>query len=171
MEIDRLREIGKIIKPHSYRGAVIVGLNTGVTDEIENVRSLFLLIEGRAVPFMVESASMTSDNTLLVSFDGYDSPEKIAEFNGCAVFCTDDDSSSSQAGSHLMLVGYRVFDNKGYQRGTITSMSDNRSQWLATITRADGTSFLLPVHDDLIAEVNSEEGYLQMDFPEGIEDL
>lgn len=74
MEKNRLKDIGVVAKPRGIKGGVIIRLDTPVTEEIENAESLFLLVEGRAVPLLptplppseVKQSSWSSDGMILL---------------------------------------------------------------------------------------------------------
>lgn len=171
MKSNRFKEIGVITKPHSYRGAVVIRLHTVPQEDFEKAESLFLLIEGRAVPFIIESVELLRNDSLIVVFKGYEATEKISEFVGCTVLAVDDGSDSSKIGYENMLTGFRLYDESENFRGTIMSVTESRYQWLATIRTDRGTTFLLPVHEDLIRSIDEEGKVLIMLIPEGLENI
>jgi 16S rRNA processing protein RimM len=168
---NRLKEIGVITKPHSYRGAVVIRLHSADRGNFEDVKSLFLLIEGRAVPFMVESVDPGRNDTLIVSFTGYETADKMAEFVGSTVLAEEGQGGPDTVPDHNMLLGFSVYNEAGHLRGKILSVSERKHQWLATVVRDDKSSFLLPVHEDLIVAFDEEAKTVVMIIPEGLEDL
>ena len=171
MNSNRLKEIGVIVKPHSYKGAVVIRLHRQNSEDFETVRSLFLLIEGRAVPFMVESADAVRSGSLIVTFKGYGEDEKMAGFIGCAVLAENQGDSDILFPDSNILVGFSLFDEAGRFRGTIISVAERKHQWLADIMTDQGKSFMLPIHEDLIVEFDEEGKRIVVAVPEGIEDL
>jgi 16S rRNA processing protein RimM len=171
MNSNRLKEIGVIVKPHSYKGAVVIRLHRQNSEDFETVRSLFLLIEGRAVPFMVESADAVRTDTLIVSFNGYGEDEKMAGFIGCPVLAENQGEGEGVVHDGNILVGFSLFDESGRFRGTIVSVAERKHQWLADVSTDSGKNFMLPVHEDLIMEYDEEDRRIVIAIPEGIEDL
>jgi 16S rRNA processing protein RimM len=171
MNSNRLKEIGVIVKPHSYKGAVVIRLHHRNSEDFETVRSLFLLIEGRAVPFMVESADAVRSDSLIVTFRGYDEEEKMAGFIGCQVLAENQGEHEGVIHDSNILVGFSLFDEQGRFRGTIVSVAERKHQWLADVVTETGKSFMLPVHDDLIVEFDEGDKRIVITIPEGIEDL
>ncbi len=176
-EMDRgLTVIGKAVKTHGYQGELVVRLTAPLPESIEEIESLFLLVEGRAVPFMVAGARLTADNRLLVSFDGYGSSEKVAGFTGCSVLADsnfipeegDGDGVDIEPGAFC---GYTLYDTLGRERGLITEMVENVNQWILTVRRADGKTFAVPVHEEVIAQVDSAQQRLVADIADGLEEL
>ena len=124
MNSNRLKEIGVIVKPHSYKGAVVIRLHNQNSEDFETVRSLFLLIEGRAVPFMVESADAVRSGSLIVTFKGYGEDEKMAGFIGCTVLAENQGESDALLPDSNILVGFSLFDEASRFRGTIVSVAE-----------------------------------------------
>jgi len=171
MNSNRFKEIGVITKPHSYKGAVVIRLHSAPPEDYENSESLFLLVEGRAVPFIIESVELFRNDSLIVVFKGYETTEKILEFVGCTVLAKDDGINSGKIPYQNLLTGFSLFDEDGSFRGTIISVSEAKYQWLATVKSDSGKTFLLPVHEDLIRSFDEKNKRVVMSIPEGLEDL
>jgi ribosomal 30S subunit maturation factor RimM len=170
MEKNRLKDIGVVAKPRGIKGGVIIRLDTPVTEEIENAESLFLLVEGRAVPFIADSVTPFGSEAVVVVFRWYDTPAKISGFQGCRVLIESAEETSSILPGHKSLIGFSVLDEHGAFRGRIVSVEEQKHQWLATLAKEEGTSFLVPVHEDLICSLDIEGRIIVMFLPEGIED-
>ncbi len=171
MKSNRFKEIGVITKPHSYRGAVVIRLNSVLPEDFENAESLFLLVEGRAVPFIIESVELFRNDSLIVVFKGYETTEKISEFVGCTVLEEEDGKSPGKIAYQNLLTGFSLYDEDDRFRGTIISVSEGRYQWLATVKSDRGTTFLLPIHEDLIRSFDEKGTRVVMVIPDGIEDI
>jgi len=171
MKSDRLKEIGVAAKPYGYRGSLLVRLTATPPKSIEKMKSLFLLIEGRAVPFILESVESRGDKTVIVSFRWYDSIEKVAGFAGCKVMAETKSVSRPEIPDHELIEGFTVVDEDGNNRGEIISVTVAEHQWLAAVKSNTGTTFLLPVHEDLIVNLDSDNKTITMIIPDGIEDI
>ena len=80
--------LGRITKLSGYEGAVTVKLEKIFPENILPDESVFLEIEGRPVPFFISDYEYTGADILKLSFEGYDTIEKITEFIGCRIFLT-----------------------------------------------------------------------------------
>ncbi|MBM3419977.1 MAG: hypothetical protein FJY11_02465 [Bacteroidetes bacterium] len=171
MENLRLSEIGRIAKTYGFRGDVLIRLAERITDDFDTIESLFLLVEGRAVPFIIESVVSQGNRTLIVKFRWYDSPESMAEFAGCPVLMIKAEADLPAFSDHRMLEGFTLYDEDGTVRGIITSIALTKHQWLATVDSPSGKSFLVPVHEDLVRGVDVQERTLIIEIPDGLENL
>ncbi|MFO7575125.1 MAG: hypothetical protein R6W67_08205 [Bacteroidales bacterium] len=171
MKSDRLKEIGVAAKPYGYKGGLLIRLTGTPTKSIEKLKSLFLLIEGRAVPFITESVEYRGDKTVIASFRWYDSVEKVADLTGCKVLAEIKSVSRPEIPDHELIEGFTVVDEDGNKRGVIISVTASEHQWLATVKGAEGVTFLLPVHEDLIMNFDSDNKTIAIIIPDGIEDI
>ena len=171
MTAKRLTDIGFVVKPHGYGGNVVIRLTSDHGKEIVNAESLFLLVEGRAVPFMVEAIEQIRNDSLIVSFRYYDSEDKVTGFTGCKVQAELRGSVGKKKYEDLTLAGFTLLDSDGRVRGVIKSIIERKHQWLATVENQSGAEFLLPVHEDLIIGIDPEGRTITMTIPDGIEDI
>ena len=82
--------LGRITKVSGYEGAVAVKVEKIFTENIPQMESVFLEIEGRPVPFFISAMEYSGADILKLWFEGYDSAEKISEFTGCRIFLTNE---------------------------------------------------------------------------------
>ena len=100
--------LGRITKVNGYEGAVTVKLEKIFFENIPQMESVFLEIEGRPVPFFISDSEYSGADILKLKFEDYDSIEKISEFTGCRVFLTTGIPAENPADDIQSLIGYKV---------------------------------------------------------------
>ena len=65
-----------------------VRLEKDFIDNIPEMESVFLEIEGKAVPFFISSSQYSGGDVLKLRFEGYGTYEKVSDLTGCPVFLT-----------------------------------------------------------------------------------
>lgn len=163
--------LGKIIKVSGYEGAVAVRLEKNFIENIPEMESVFLEIEGRPVPFFIDNQEYSGADLLRLQFVGYSSNEKISEFVGCRVFLTTDNYHDRESGNNPGLTGYKVFVSENELLGTIFETVENHGQWLINVRSKDKKNILIPLHEDFIVRIDKEDRTIIMDLPEGLIDL
>ena len=78
--------LGRIVKIHGCEGAVTVKIEKIFSDNIPEMESVFLEIDGRRVPFFIEHYQNYGHENILFWFEDYKSVEKVTEFIGCKVY-------------------------------------------------------------------------------------
>ena len=163
--------LGRITKLSGYEGAVAVKLEKIFTENIPQMESVFLEIEGRPVPFFISGLEYSGAYILKLSFEGYDSPEKIREFVGCRVFLTSDSSDAGIKEDNQVLTGYKVLTSGNILLGSISEVLSNNGQWLISVKSPGKKDILIPFHADFIVSVDKRKKVIIMDIPEGLTEI
>jgi len=152
--------LGRIAKVSGYEGAVTVKLEKIFTENIPQMESAFLEIEGRPVPFFISDLEYNGADVLKLSFEGYNSVIKVTEFIGCRIFLTSDSPGEN-----------KVYTSEDIQLGSISDVISNNGQWLLNLTSKDKKSILIPFHEDLIIRIDKKKKIVVMDIPDGLLDI
>jgi 16S rRNA processing protein RimM len=162
--------LGKITKVSGYEGAVAVKLEKIFTENIPQMESVFLEIEGRPVPFFISDIEYSGADILKLQFEGY-TTEKISEFVGCRIFLTTNSISESTKEDNLSFVGFKVYIQDDMLLGLISEVVPNQSQWLINVKTANKKNILIPFHEDFIVSIDKDDKVIIMDIPEGLTEI
>jgi len=160
--------LGRISKVNGYEGAVTVKLEKIFSENIPQMESVFLEIEGRPVPFFISESEYSGADILKLKFDGYSSIEKISEFIGCRVFLTSGTHSENHTEDISSLKGYKVLIQDDLLIGTITEVVPNPGQLLLNILSTKNKEILIPFHEHFIVSIDKKAKILIMDIPDGL---
>jgi len=161
--------LGRITKVSGFEGAVAVKIEKIFTENIPEMESVFLEIEGRPVPFFISDLEYSGADILKLWFEGYDTVEKISEFTGCRIFLTDEiaDDNNKKADNQL-LIGYEVFTQENKLLGPVSDIISNNGQWLLNVSSLNKKNLLIPFHEDIIISIDKKRKSIIMDIPEGL---
>lgn len=163
--------LGKITKVHGHEGAVNVRLERNISDSIPEMESVFIETDGRPVPFFIDNAEQPDPSSLRLRFEGYYSADKVREFIGCKIYMTESAPQLKLVADPTSLVNYKVCGENNTTLGVIKEIIENPTQLLLNILSPSGRYFLLPLHEDLIREIDTENQIIYMVIPEGITDI
>jgi len=164
--------LGRIIKLHGFEGEVTVGTENPVSDKLKGLKVVSLEIEGKQVPFFLESLKITGDKTLIMKFEGFNKSSDIEELRNCRVF-----ASASWLKPRKKpfepedLKGFKIVSLKKDFSGTVVEVFGNNENILLKLREVDQTEYLVPFHEDLIISADLEKKVIIMDFPEGLADI
>lgn len=162
--------LGRISKVHGFEGAVTIKLEKAFIENIPDMESVFLEIEGKPVPFFIAETEYPGSDILRIVFEGYDSPEKVKELTGCRVFLTSGYRKSPGA-EIKSFNDYKVCLPDHTLVGTIREIFENPGHWLLGLNTPAGKELLVPFHEDLIVSIDKKRKIIIMDLPEGLTDL
>ena len=160
--------LGKIIKVNVLYGTVTIKITTPFIDNIDNMESVFVEIDGRPVPFFIAESDFNGNDLLSLKLADYDTADKVKEFKGCRVFLTSGDVLEPQNDNYEDLTGFSVFDENDNKIGIVGEIIQNPKQWLFSILSATGKEILLPVHEDLILAIDDAKRIITVKIPEGL---
>ncbi len=163
--------LGRITKVSGYEGAVSIKLEKIFIENIPEMESVFLEIEGRPVPFFISDIEYSGADILKLQFEGYSSEEKISEFIGSRIFLTPMTKINTIEQDNPDLVGFKVILPENNLLGSVADIMQNNGQWLITVISPDKKSILIPFHEDFIIKIDKSAKKIFMDIPEGLAEI
>jgi len=67
--------LGRIVKKHSYKGEVVIKLDTDEPQLYRNMESVFVDIGNNLIPFFIEKSSLSKGTMLRVKFEDINTEE------------------------------------------------------------------------------------------------
>ncbi len=160
--------LGRITKISGYEGAVTVKLEKNFTENIPELESVFLEVEGRPVPFLISDTEYSGADILRIRFDGYDSDTKVNEFIGCRIFLTASTEPENDVNGSKDYIGFGVFDQMNKLVGEIKDIIVNPGQILLSVISPDKRDILIPFHEDFILNIDRKNKVIRMNLPDGL---
>ena len=160
--------LGKIFKINVHNGTITLKVTTTLVDDIPEMESIFVEIDGRLVPFFVAESNYHGNDLLNLKLVDYDTADKINEFKGCRVFLTSDDTLEYGGDIYEDIIGFNVFDENENRIGIVNNIIRNPKQWLLSILSEKKREILLPVHEDLVLRIDGAKRIIIIKIPEGL---
>ena len=164
--------LGKIARKFSFKGEVLVYLDTDEPEMYTELESMFVDINGHLIPFFIEKASLHKDKFLRTHFEDVDSEAAADDIVGKDVYLplTMLPELDGNKFYYHEVEGFTAIDQRLGDFGIIQKISDNGLQALFEIEK-DGATILVPVIDEFIIEVNRKNKSILFNTPEGLIDL
>jgi 16S rRNA processing protein RimM len=163
--------LGTLLKPHGIRGDMILKLHNLHTDNLPEIETIFLEIEGLVVPFFISHYSDINESSLLVGLDYIKSNEEAKKFTGCKIYITKDilDITDNLHMKSPNLLGYDIIDRKYGYLGKITDFLNITDNPLFKVIGED-KEFMIPAHSDIILKIDNIKKAVITEIPEGLLD-
>jgi 16S rRNA processing protein RimM len=160
--------LGKIIKSQSFDGALVISLESNLSDEIEDMESVFVEVDGILVPFFIKGL-VRNARLMTVVFDDYESKERVTEFIGCRVYI--DKKYAGESDQIILpdfLTGFNLMGSGDIVIGKIVNIEAFPMQVMLTVQGVSGTEMLIPYHDDWVVNIDKKRMLVILDLPDGI---
>lgn len=161
--------LGKIVRKYSFKGEVLIKLDTDEPELYTEMESVFVDFNNNLIPFFIEQSGLHKSTLLRVRFEDVDTEQKADEIIGLEVYLPlnflpelDDDQFY-----YHEIIGFTAEDVNFGKIGIVKGVNDSAAQALFEIER-DGKQILIPVNDDFIKKVDKKNKTLLLDTPEGL---
>jgi 16S rRNA processing protein RimM len=161
-------QVARIGKPHGIRGEVTVQVLTDAPEDRFVPGTEFVVEPASAGPLTVNSARWNKD-ILLLGFDGIDTRNDAETLRGAKLFIEteelDEDDDEGWYEHELVgleaRVGSRVV-------GKVAALNTMPVQDLLLVKTPEGEEILIPFVEQIVPEVNVEEGFILLTPPDGL---
>lgn len=161
--------LGKIAKKFSFKGEVLIWLDTDEPELYENMESVFVEAGKNLVPFFIESSSLHKNDFLRVRFEDVNTEADADEILGFAVYLPLNMLPKLTGNKFYFheVIGFEVDDKRLGPVGVIQSINDSSAQPLFEVLNGE-TEILIPMIDHFLVEIDRKNKKVKMDLPEGL---
>jgi 16S rRNA processing protein RimM len=140
--------------------------------EMLDLDVVFADMNGKMVPFFIESHKLYPNQTGLFYFDDVDHIDKAQALVKKKLYMPLNKKPEREDGelTYEDLKGFVVTDETHGELGAITAVNEYPQQFVATVFFKE-KEVLFPLNEDIIIEVDEEAKTLLVDLPEGLLDL
>lgn len=169
--MDDCFQLGKVIKPHGLKGEVSVLLETDNPENYHEMESVFVLIQNKLVPFFIDTLDIQRDRAI-IKFEGIDSHEDALTIKDALLYLPLDVLPPLEGTSFYFheITGFSVIDREHGPIGMVQAVYDSGAQHLIAVVNGE-REILIPVHDDILKDIDREEKSLHVHLPDGLFDL
>lgn len=161
--------VGKLRRPHGVRGEIIMDI---YTDFPERLRAGMTLYAGDEQQELILIRRRWHQDTLLMTFEGYATPESIGVLRNQVLYVRTADLPPLPEGEyyHHQLLGMAVTDETGRLLGTVSDILETGANDVIVVRPEAGREILLPMTDEVVLEISLLEKHMRVHLLPGILD-
>ncbi len=134
--------------------------------DLKSAKFLFMMHDDYYVPYRIVELQAEKK---LIHLDDVNDQEAASAIQSQDLFLPSDDLDVKEEDQSDFLVGYKLYDNEDFI-STVIEVRTIAGYYYAVLNYND-KEVLIPVHEELMLELNPDEKLVRMDLPEGILDL
>jgi len=163
--------IGTLIKPHGYKGDLLLKGKPQFLNIITEGIPLFIEISEQRIPFFIEDFSPDlSGEKGIIKFEFIDSDIEARKYIACRVYMDSVDEDMQEQDAQIVeFVGYSVLDTSTGNEYKVIDFYDS-SENPILVLKNNNDELLLPRNADYIVEVDHTSRIMKVEFPEGLTD-
>ncbi len=164
--------LGKIVSKYSFKGEVLVKLDTDQPEIYENMESVFVSIGNNLVPFFIDRCRLHKSNLLRIDFQEVKDEAAANRILGAQLYLPLNMLPPLTGNKFYFheVIGFTVQDQIHGDIGIIEAVNDSASQVLFEVKNGD-KELLIPVTDDSVTKVDRDVKTVHVNTPDGLVDL
>jgi 16S rRNA processing protein RimM len=164
--------LGKIVSKYSFKGEVLVKLDTDDPEIYEYMESVFVSLGNNLVPFFIKRCRLHKSSLLRIDFEEVKSESDADRIMGLGLYLplTQLPKLTGDKFYYHEVIGFTILDAIHGDIGIIQSINDSTPQALFEVQKED-KQLLIPITDDIIAKVDRNNKTIQVNTPEGLVEL
>lgn len=164
--------LGKVVKKYSFKGELLIKLDTDQPELYEHLESVFIDLKGNLIPFFIEKSQLHKTELLRVKFEDIDTEQDANALIKSELYLPISFLPELEEDKFYYheIIGYTVEDKNYGKVGVITGVNDTTAQALFEIDR-EGIEVLIPMNDEFISKVDKVHKTIFVETPEGLIDL
>jgi 16S rRNA processing protein RimM len=164
--------LGKIVSKYSFKGEVLIKLDTDEPEAYENLESVFISLGNNLVPFFIKKSSLHRSTLLRVRFDAIADESDADRVMGSEIYLPLSSLPKLTGNKFYFheIIGFTLLDSVHGDIGIVESVNDTTAQALFEVVKED-KQLLIPINDQIITKVDRENKTIHVTTPEGLVDL
>lgn len=173
MNLD-LIPIGRTNKTHGVDGTLRITIEDAFFEDFVAAEVVFLDTGGHPVPFFIDDRWGSGD--LFLKLEDIESKEAARPLTDKVLYMRREDMAKPEgetvAAPHMYAkwIGYQIVDAAHGQVGAISAVEELPEQFLAVV-EYKGEEVMIPLHEQLISEVDHQKKLVVMELPAGLLEL
>ena len=159
--------VGRLRRPHGVHGEMLMDVFTDFPERLAPGVRVFVGEDHQPISIRSSRRQMEA---LLVTFQGFTTPEAVGQFRNLLMYVRTDEIPSLGEGEyyHHELIGMQVVDEGGALLGFITEILESSAHDIFVVQTADKHEFLIPMTGTVVIKVDVKRREMQVRLLPGL---
>ena len=164
--------IGKVVGKYSFKGELLVKTDSDNPEQFTELKSIFIELGSALVPFIINRVLMHKSQLIRIRFENVTNEIEADKLIKKDVYLPLSylPKLKGKKFYYHEVIGFSIMHNKE-NLGTIVRIHDQGPQALFEIKKYDGSTSLIPIHDDFIINVDRVKKNISVEIPDGLLEL
>lgn len=164
--------LGKIVSKYSFKGEVLVKLDTDDPEIYQNLESVFVSLGNNLVPFFIDRCRLHKSDLLRIDFEEVKTESDADRIMGSLLYLplTMLPKLTGDKFYFHEIIGFTLMDAVHGDIGKVQSVNDSTPQALFEVQKED-KQLLIPITDEIVKKVDRVNKTISVTTPEGLVEL
>ncbi len=162
--------LGKVVRKHSYKGEVVIKLDTDEPEIYQDLEAVFLDLNGKLIPFFIEESLLQKGNQLRVRFEDFTTEADAERILKKEVYLplTMLPKLEGNKFYYHEVINFDLIDQNFGLVGKIKSINDSTAQELFIVKNETGKEILIPLIDNFLVKIDRTNKQVIVNTPKGL---
>ena len=163
--------LGRILKPFSFKGELKIYIEDFYIDQIKELDSFLLKIQGSYIPFKIKAITKNKSNIFRIILDGIDSEDLAKKLADVEIYTENNMIKKEvlEKKNNYIFIDYVIYNNNSII-GKIIDIIEIENQDLFEVVFNE-KRILIPLVDEFVVNIDNNNKKIIMNLPEGLTDL
>jgi 16S rRNA processing protein RimM len=164
--------LGKIAKKFSFKGEVLIYLDTDEPELYQDMESVFVEYNKNLIPYFISNSSLHKNDFLRVNFEDINNEAEADSILNCEVYLPLSMLPKLSGNKFYFheVIGFEIEDIRLGVFGKIISINDSSAQPLFEVLNGN-TEILVPMIDAFLVKIDRVNNKVVMDLPVGLVEM
>ena len=164
-------KIGTIITKHGFNGSLILKVSGKYSNNLSIVDFLFIEINKKHIPFKLDSIKTFKNKSYKIKFNEVNDDAYANQLISKSVFIKSNDypDLKKETNIYSAIINFSAFNNEA-KIGEIININENLPQPVFEINYKSKI-VMVPIHEDLIINIDKENKNIFLRIPDGLLDI
>ena len=164
-------KIGTIITKHGFNGSLILKISGKYSNNLSIVDFLFIEINKKHIPFKLDSIKTFKNKSYKIKFNEVNDDAYANQLISKSVFIKSNDypDLKKETNIYSAIINFSAFNNEA-KIGEIININENLPQPVFEINYKSKI-VMVPIHEDLIINIDKENKNIFLRIPDGLLDI
>ena len=164
--------LGKITRKYSFKGELIIYLDTDNPSHYFQIKKVFIKINDRFIPYFFTEIYPYKKNSIRVKVEDVNDENEANQLINKEIYLPTSSLPTLEGNKFYYheVEGFKIIDKKNGDIGFIKYVNDKSPQHLFVVDY-NKKEILIPINDDLIENIDRKEKLINMNLPSGLIEL
>ena len=165
--------LGSIIKKHSFKGEVVLKINTEFPSNYDLLEKIFIKIDGSFIPYFISKiTSHSKNNSIRILFDGITGEQQIKNILQKKVYIPLTDLPKLPKNKFYIheIIGFNAVDKVAGNIGKVININEDTPQ-RKLVVNYNGKKVFIPLVDEIVRKIDKQKNEVLITMPNGLLNL
>ena len=165
--------LGKIVSKYSFKGEVVLKINTEFPSNYDLLEKIFIKIDGSFIPYFISKiTSHSKNNSIRVLFDGITDEQQIKNILQKKVYIPLKNLPKLPKNKFYIheIIGFRAVDKVAGNIGKIININEESPQ-RKLVVNFNGKEVFIPLVDEIVRKIDKQKNEVLITIPNGLLNL